>query len=121
MEKLFDFVRKIWNNPSEIEAFNKTNICLIPKVEQPQRVIQFQPMSFYNTTYKVATKVVVDKLKISIPKLVSPYQHGFVLGRNTNENIIIVKEVFHNMHKMKDKKRYFVIKVDIPKSNEKLF
>lgn len=76
---------------------NKTDICLIPKVEHPRRIEQFRPISLCNTLYKVFTKVLVGILKPYMAILVSPYQTGFVPGRYIYENIIIANEVIHSM------------------------
>lgn len=99
---------------------NQTDICLIPKVRQPEFVNQFRPISLCDTIYKVVSKVIVERLKSCIPKLVSPYQTGFVPGRNIHENIIVAKEMVHTMHKMKGKRGYFAIKVDLSKAYDKL-
>lgn len=34
-DKACELMKKIWKNPSEIMNINQTDICLIPKVEQP--------------------------------------------------------------------------------------
>lgn len=76
-----DFVKQVWANPSCIAEVNQTDICLIPKVNQPQIVAQFHPISLCNTLYKVVNKVIVDRLKNYIASLVSPYQTDFASGR----------------------------------------
>jgi hypothetical protein len=115
-----EFVCNVWNNPSSIAMVNQTDICLIPKVHQPEYVTQFRPISLCNTIYKIVSKVVVERLKICIPKLVSPFQTGFVPGRNIHENIIVAKEMVHSMHKMKGRKGAFAVKVDLSKAYDKL-
>ncbi|MCH92036.1 RNA-directed DNA polymerase (Reverse transcriptase), partial [Trifolium medium] len=72
------FVCSVWNNPSIIATVNQTDICLIPKAQQPEFVTQFRPISLCNTIYKIVSKVIVERLKVCIPKLVSPFQTGFV-------------------------------------------
>lgn len=36
-----DFVKTVWHNSASIGEVNKTDICLIPKVNQPHMVAQF--------------------------------------------------------------------------------
>ncbi|XP_058733915.1 uncharacterized protein LOC131605592 [Vicia villosa] len=55
-EDMVDFVKKVWSNPSMIADVNKTDVCLIPKLEQPMSVIHFRPISLCNTIYKVISK-----------------------------------------------------------------
>lgn len=80
---------------------NQTGIFLIPKVDQPQMLFQFLPISLYNAIYKVVNKVIVNRLKAYIPKLGPPFQTRFISGLNIHEKIIIAKEVMHKMHIMK--------------------
>jgi hypothetical protein len=84
-----EFVKSIWLNPRDIAAVNYTDICLIPKVDKPEFVSQFRPISLCNVSYKIITKLMVNRLKRIIPQVVSPFQTGFVPGRNITENIVI--------------------------------
>jgi len=115
-----DFVREVWLNPSHIATVNQTDICLLPKVQQPEFVNQFRPISLCNTIYKVVSKTIVDRLKEAIPFIISPFQTGFVPGRNIHENIVVAQEMIHSMIKMKGRKRFFAIKVDLSKAYDKL-
>lgn len=38
-------------------------LCLIPKQPSPNTVKQFQPISLFNTLYKLVTEVIVTRLK----------------------------------------------------------
>jgi hypothetical protein len=115
-----DFVEHVWNNPSTIADVNQTDICLIPKISHPEYVQQFRPISLCNTNYKIVSKVVVERLKECISRLISPFQTGFVPGRNIHENIIVAKETVHSMNKMKGKRGAFAIKVDLSKAYDKI-
>jgi hypothetical protein len=119
-EHVCDFVRLVWSNPSKISEVNQTDICLIPKIQSPEYISQFRPISLCNTIYKVVSKVVVERLKDCIPIIISPYQTGFVPGRNIHENIIVAQEMTHSMVKMKGRKGYVAIKVDLSKAYDKL-
>lgn len=119
-KKVCDFVIEVWMNSSEIAKVNETDIFLIPKVMQPQTINQFWPIFLCNEIYKMVSKMVVNRIKACILKLVSPYQTTFMPGRNIHENIIIAKEVLHNMHDKKGKKWYFVVKVDLSKAYDKI-
>ena len=115
-----DFVRKVWSNPNDIQCVNKTDICLIPKVDKPEFVTQFRPISLCNTIYKVVTKVVVNRLKEVIDDIVSPYQTGFIPGRIIHENIVVAQELVHTMRRMTGRKGGLAIKVDLAKAYDRL-
>lgn len=58
----------------------------------------------------MVNKVIVNRLKAYILKLVPPFQTGFISGRNIHENIIIAKEVMHKMHTMKVEEDFLRLK-----------
>ena len=72
--------------PSEI---NKTLIVLIPKVEHPDSLRLYRPISLCPVIYKTITKIVANRLKGILPDLIGPMQTSFVPGRHITENIII--------------------------------
>jgi hypothetical protein len=117
---VYRFVDNVWKNPSSIADVNQTDICLIPKVVKPEYIHQFRPISLCNTNYKIVTKVIVERLKECIATLISPFQTGFVPGRNIHDNIVVAKEMAHSMHQMKGRKGAFAIKVDLAKAYDKL-
>lgn len=74
------FYQKSWNMIGSkvchiIMHISQTDIYLIPKVEHPQMVSQFRPMSLCNAAYKVVvSNVIVNRLKGCLTKIVSPFQ-----------------------------------------------
>jgi hypothetical protein len=117
---VFEFVSQVWMNPCLLDEVNYTDICLIPKVAQPEYVNQFRPISLCNTLYKIVSKVVVSRLKEYISILVSPFQTGFIPGRSIHENIVVAQEVVHSMQRVSGARGYFAIKVDLAKAYDML-
>ncbi|XP_058756323.1 uncharacterized protein LOC131629558 [Vicia villosa] len=83
-------VKDVWKNPSGMADFNKTDNCLIPKVDHPTSVAQFRPIYLCNTNYKIISKVVVTRLKLFMSQLVSPLQVGILEEIELPRNIVIV-------------------------------
>lgn len=117
---MFEFVNHVWQHLEDVSTVNKTDICLIPKCSNPELVSQFRPISLCNPIYKVITKIIVNRLKNVMGEVISPFQIGFVPGRNIHENIIIAQEMLRSMRKMRGKVGFFAIKVDLSKAYDRL-
>ncbi|CAL2259572.1 unnamed protein product [Prunus armeniaca] len=62
---------------------NYTLITLVPKVQSPQSMVQFRPISLCSTLHKVISKILVARLRPILPDLISPNKelmHKFKLS-----------------------------------------
>jgi hypothetical protein len=60
------------NNITVPDGWNSTTIVLIPKIENPDRVTQFRPISLCNVIYKVVSKCMVNRLRPILQDIISP-------------------------------------------------
>lgn len=54
-----------------LKQLNSTSIALIPKVQHPTMVTEFKPISCCNILYRAIAKILANRLKISVPSLIS--------------------------------------------------
>lgn len=71
--KVITSVLAFMNSGYLLKEENKTFITLILKVDSPQSVLDYRPISLCNVIYKIASEVIVNRLKKVIPKLVSGF------------------------------------------------
>ncbi|KAL5553286.1 hypothetical protein UlMin_040687 [Ulmus minor] len=88
---------------SMAQRFNESFIVLIPKKPNPTRLNHFRPISVCNVTYRVITKIIANRLKPLLNRLVCPTQNAFVPGRSIHDNSVLVQEAIHSMKKKKIK------------------
>lgn len=90
---------------------NDVFISLIQK-QGPKGITQFRPIALCNMVIKVITKVIANRLKSLITKLVKENQSSVIQGRQALDNMVILQEVIHSLKK-KGRKGRVVIKVDL--------
>jgi hypothetical protein len=63
---ILDFLK----SGNKLGCVNFTHIVLIPKVTGPECMTQFRPISLCNVLYKIASKVLVNMMKIMLPQVI---------------------------------------------------
>ena len=106
------------NKRGVLKAFNVTFLTLIPKEEGVESSDKFRPIALCNVIYKIISKVIANRLKPLLPKLIRPEQSRFVEGRQILDGVILVHEVLHSLKIMRQPG--MMIKLDIAKAYDKL-
>lgn len=119
-ESVCSFLKEVCEDHDKVKSMNGTLLVLIPKVDHPESIKDFRPISLCNVIYKILTKVLTFRIKNFLPDIISPNQCSFVPGRISSDNIIIAQEVIHSMKNMKGKKGFMAIKVDLEKAYDRL-
>ena len=113
-------VRQIFDSKKMLEYLNKTYLVLIPKIQGPETLGNYHPISLCNTTYRIVSKIIVNRISPVLGNLIFPVQTVFVLRRKGTDNAIIVQELIHSISKANGKEGYMAIKIDLEKAYNKL-
>lgn len=73
-------------------SLNSTLIALIPKEKGAKELRDFRPISWIGSMYKILSKVLNERLKKVMSKLVDSQQLAFIKGRQIMDVILIANE-----------------------------
>lgn len=120
----FRFIKKFWDvikgdliaavlwfgeNAVISKGCNASFVSLIPKVNDPLGLGDFRPISLIGCYYKIVSKILAERLKKVVGKLVGEVQNAFIGGRYILANETVA-------HMKKSKKNCLVFKVNFEKA-----
>ena len=71
-EDVLAYVSNFFHNKHLLREQSHTFIALVPKKSGSHIVHQFRPISLYNIVYKIIAKILANRLKVVLPKIISP-------------------------------------------------
>ncbi|XP_050259653.1 uncharacterized protein LOC126704666 [Quercus robur] len=113
-------VKNIFRDGVVPDYLNDTLVTLIPKCKSPESLNNYRPISLCNSVYKIVSKILVERIRPHLNKLVSPVQSAFVPRRKGLDNILIAQELFYALDGKKGKEGYMAIKIDLEKAYDRL-
>ena len=110
-------VLNVLNCNKSIVEINKTYITLVPKTKSPTKITEYRPISLCNVVYKLISKVLANRLKVTLPQLITENQSVFLSERLITDNVLVAFEVMHYLeHKRDGKDCYMAVKLDMSKA-----
>lgn len=120
-EDVMQEISKLFETGPLDPQLSHTNICLLPKVYPPSGMKEFRPIALCNVSYKIITKVLVNRLKKHLGGIISENQNAFIPGRMISDNIVVAHEIFHSLKARKRQdSSYMAVKTDITKAYDRL-
>lgn len=119
-KQVTDAVFSFFTGGFMLREMNATFITVIPKVERPETVSEFRPISLCNTPYKIISKCLVRRLRKVVEDLVGDSQNAFVPGRKMSDSCLIGHEMLHSMKKKKGSALGAIFKVDLNKAYDRV-
>ncbi|XP_038979184.1 uncharacterized protein LOC120109519 [Phoenix dactylifera] len=72
--------------------WRRTFITLIPKRQDLVEPSHYKPISLCTPLYKVVARVLVQRMRGILPRLICPEQGAFIEGRSISDNVLIAHE-----------------------------
>lgn len=96
------------------KGMSSSFITLIPKINDPNGLNDFRPISLLGCISKLISKILANRLRKVINHIVSDVQTGFIAGRNILDGPLIINEVMGWVKK--SKKKTLLFKIDFEKA-----
>lgn len=92
--KVMNMILGILNNGDNISAINDTRILLVHNIKHPSHIKDLRPINLCNVIYKLVSKVIVNRLRASMPYVVRDRHITFVENGLRTNNVIVAFEAF---------------------------
>ena len=116
-----NMVLNVLNSGMSLSEINRTNIALVPKNNNPQRMTDFKPISLCNVIYKLISKTLANHLKVILSHIISENQSAFMVNRLIIDNVLVAYEIMHFLkHNRGGNDSFMTAKLDMSKAFDRV-
>ncbi|WOL04215.1 hypothetical protein Cni_G12936 [Canna indica] len=113
-------VNSVFKNNIMPAGWNNTKLVMIPKHEKSRKIQEFRPIAVCNTIYKIVAKIIANRIRSVLDKIISKEQMAFVPKRHIQDNVLVVTKMVNSFYKSKASKPYILLKLDLEKTYDRV-
>lgn len=102
------------------EHWKHTLIVLIPKIENACTPSNFRPISLCQSVYKIVAKILVNRLKGMLPRLISDEQAAFVPRRSISNHCLLAQEIINKFKHSTSLEGFMALKIDMEQAYDRM-
>ncbi|GAU35431.1 hypothetical protein TSUD_375210 [Trifolium subterraneum] len=111
---VMDFLNEFHHGVSLPKAITASFLTLIPKKDHPQQLSEYRPICLISVLYKISSKLLADRMKKIMGKLISTCQSVFIPGRQILDGIVVLNEIIDLAKRRKDSCLFFKVDFERP-------
>jgi hypothetical protein len=99
---LMNFLAEFHEKATLPKVVTASFFTLIPKKDHPQDLFDYRPICLIGSLYKILSKILANRLKKVLGKLISSCQSAFLPQRQILDGLLVLNEVIDLAKRRKD-------------------